>query len=178
MVTRIRATVDGEDLEFGITTDPDPLGEQTHWLYSDGSVHTNADMSTLCFRLRLIHRREEKDRSLSMIIKAPFEGEEQEFEVLPGSYGTATHVITSDGSIEPWGYGYISRLRLRILRKRHTSGGVVFEEVETRDYVDFGEWFMPTDLGHIQHYIDSKRRTSPGISGYIILRPVAIEDQP
>lgn len=109
-------------------------------------------------------------------------GEEREFEVLDGKRGVYTHVLQHDGIREYTpGNGSVSGtwVWLRLIRKRHTFGGVVYEEVETRSYVDFDEWYRHPE-GTIQYHVASKR-TTYGTATVIILRhvcdgPVAIEE--
>jgi hypothetical protein len=75
-------------------------------------------------------------------IKAELDGVEETFEVLGDfDYRFHTHAITSGGTVVPKDIPHYEKVRLRLVRKQHTWGGVVFEEVETRDTVNFGEWY-------------------------------------
>ncbi len=75
---------------------------------------------------------------MATIIKAIVDGEEREFKLLMQENTNATHYISGDGDIREYtrySNGEIQSRgdrfgRLCLIRKQHTFGGVVFEEVE------------------------------------------------
>ena len=81
-----------------------------------------------------------------MQIKATIDGVEQEFEVT--GYGRFpavrdTHYLDSEAgvvAVPPNAPGMA--LHLRLIRPRHTFGGVVFEETGERRRGQAGEWFL------------------------------------
>ena len=81
-----------------------------------------------------------------MNIKAEFEGEELEFEVLGSHYGQkdgTTHYFGYNGVIllarAPWSSDV---MRLRLIRKRHTFGGGVFEETGEERKPEKDEFYL------------------------------------
>lgn len=79
-----------------------------------------------------------------MNIKATFEGQELEFEMLgvdTKTWPTATHYLSNDGYLAQVRPGsYCETLFLRLIRKRHTFGGVVFEETGESRVAKTGDW--------------------------------------
>ena len=107
-----------------------------------------------------------------MIIKAPIDGQEQEFEIV-GNDGSNTHVL-NNYQIRLWnknGAGDAVAgefLRLRLIRATHTFGGVVFEETGEVGYPNHNDWYLHD--GKVQnHALYQYLRQEP------ILRPIAIE---
>lgn len=115
-----------------------------------------------------------------MIIKAEWNGQEQEFEVLGGEPNDgstvfykdhATHIFNNCGSIKPVLTQWRAYMYLRLINKRHSHGGVVFEETGEVRKARYREW-----------YLDNGRPTFGLYSDEIpeddcpILRPVAIKD--
>ena len=106
-----------------------------------------------------------------MKIKAELNGKEQEFEVLgQDTHEPFTHWFDSHSTIRGAREEGYHLLNLRLIRPRHTFGGVVFEETgEYRQLVE-GDWF--TEKGHFPFY------ATPTVLGNVphtILRPVEIE---
>ena len=106
----------------------------------------------------------------------------REFEVLghehlqDGRYGGATHFFSADTNeilAAPAGVlGHV--LRLRLVPKRHTFGGVVFEETNEKRKPNDGEFF----LGGVEHGLGVRTQHGSGErheGTYIILRPVTAE---
>lgn len=107
---------------------------------------------------------------MGQIIKADVNGEEREFEILRGA-DTSTdveYVVNSSGDIvrvDQISGNFIksyTTTKLRLVRKQHEFGGVVFEETGERREVVLGEWFWngyypfaatPACLGNIKHII-------------------------
>ncbi len=107
-------------------------------------------------------------------IKATIDGEELEFEILNrnNSYQEdATHIIGNLGNIVPSEKHHAPEFtRLRLIRKRHTFGRVVFEETGERQTPHAKQWW----LGGVN-------TPYPAFGGthevQTILRPVALEEQ-
>ena len=75
-----------------------------------------------------------------MKIKAEIDGKEQEFEVLQTGEAGITHYL-SGSVIHVFKDSYMGT-RLRLIRPRHTHGGVVFEETGESRFPHEGEWFL------------------------------------
>ncbi len=113
-------------------------------------------------------------------IKAPLDGKEHEFTVLgsgiPACYTSPpTHVINSVGEIHPLGAQSTIRgnwMYLRLVRPRHTFGGVVYEEVGVQR-VQLGEPFLWDSGGFGGVWpVQSKSYISK-----MVLRPVELESK-
>lgn len=107
---------------------------------------------------------------MGQIIKATIDDQEQEFEMVGDSDAGRTHcehIITRDGVIKPRGHGHTQRVRLRLIRKRHTFGGVVFEETGKTRTLMPGEWGLRHGL--IQF---SNAEINNTVEEYAILRHV------
>ena len=84
-----------------------------------------------------------------MTIKAIWDGEEQEFQVLGNgeanwTKSNPTHFINSVGTILPLGMQRTTHpnwLYLRRINKQHEFGGITYEESGRREATR-GEWFM------------------------------------
>ena len=100
------------------------------------------------------------------------------YEVLNrGRTEDVTHFLETGGSISPIAPHYLANIdlvKLRLIRPRHTFGGVVYEEAGEKRKALAGEWILEVQNGE----------TSPTpafvvcaetYSEYPILRPVAIE---
>ena len=91
---------------------------------------------------------------MGQIIKATFHGEEQEFEVLvSGKHGT--HRINGGGIFENSGSSWYE-VPLRLIRKRHTFGGVVFEETGEVRPPGPDEWYLVNNGNGVMHTADGK----------------------
>ena len=110
--------------------------------------------------------------------------EEQEFEILRINaipYVKPTHFINGYGEIKEYA-GYKRDISLpsahepdtylRLVRKRHTSGGVVFEETGEYRTLVIGDWFWNGE------YPFAATPASMGNMKQTIISPVAMEDQP
>ena len=107
-----------------------------------------------------------------MIIKATIDGEELEFEVLGGKLGVeTTHIISGRGNIEllDVNNNIHAQTHLRLIRKRHSFCGVVFEETGEVRIAHIGEAWLRGD-GTV--CLESLGRTAEALP---ILRPVSIE---
>lgn len=114
---------------------------------------------------------------MGAIIKytSPETGQEQEFEILvkPTKYGIlGTHFVDAQGNIRECpgsAESHYLPTHLRLIRKRHTHGRVVFEETGEVRVPWVGEWTL----------FDGKpiAVVAPITASRTILRPVAIEEQ-
>lgn len=112
-----------------------------------------------------------------MNIKATVDGKELEFEVL--GTGVLDHHDADYGMwgtcIAPFaGHNKNPAIFLRLIRKTHTFGGVVFEEVEVgTKTVHLGEWYLD---GLDIYCFQEASRVKFGMKVVTTLRPVKIED--
>ena len=101
-----------------------------------------------------------------MNIKATIDGEELEFEMLD-EHEHSSHYIDRHGDIRETGDHRAQMVPLRLICKRHTFGGIVFEEGGL-EYDVKGKWV----LGHGPTYAEWSDQTI----AYRVLHPVTLED--
>lgn len=115
-------------------------------------------------------------------IKAQFDGEEREFEVLGarskhrpaeindfGLTGQATHFFDIEGLILPTNHPSTSYGFLRLVRPQYTFGEVVFEETGEHRVPQVGEWFISSFFPNVI-YAGQGESTYPKT----ILRPISL----
>jgi len=95
-----------------------------------------------------------------------------EFEMLELASGdpplTSTHFINQDGAIRLGGNSInVPATWLRLLSKRHTFGGVVYEETGEERWVQQGEYYMGTP--ERVYYWEQKEET---LRDFTILKPI------
>jgi hypothetical protein len=75
-------------------------------------------------------------------IKAELDGVEETFEVLSDfDERLHTHAITGSGTVVSKDIPHTENVRLRLVRKRHDHGGVIFEETGETRPLRGGDWF-------------------------------------
>ena len=83
---------------------------------------------------------------MGQIIKVEFEGKEQEFEALPAFRANERTHHFIQGDIKSCGTGHNDTMclqSLRLIRKRHTFGSLIYEETgERRCRVEPGEPYL------------------------------------
>ncbi len=102
-------------------------------------------------------------------LKVPYNG--QVYEFVGYDYGSsATHYLTTEGTLVQAKVTVSTGTAwFRLVPVRHTFGGIVFEETDTRQ-VQCGEWYM--DKGWTSAILS---RCS-SFQHYIILKPVEVID--
>ena len=108
---------------------------------------------------------------MAQIIKAEIDGVEQSFESLKvGDEGLTTHMLWA-GDIHPAAEfrGNLRGERLRLIRKRHTQGNVVYEETGEKRRPQEGERYLVEAQVHFEYGPSNRLETS-----YRIVKPIGI----